>query len=152
MLVKVNEDSSIVFPYSRALAVKDYPNVSMPISMTAELWAEFGVFPVTVLSATSYDPNTHSMVRDAIPTFNQETQNWELGYQLNALTEEEVARKTETAKESARNMRDDLLRETDSWALSDRTMSQDQIQYRQALRDIPAQQGFPFNIEWPIKP
>lgn len=24
--------------------------------------------------------------------------------------------------------------------------------YRQALRDIPAQAGFPWNVQWPIKP
>ena len=28
----------------------------------------------------------------------------------------------------------------------------DWAQYRQALRDIPQQEGFPFNVEWPKKP
>jgi hypothetical protein len=49
----------------------------------------------------------------------------------------------------ARNL---LLAETDYWALSDRTMTQEQIDYRQALRDVPQQEGFPANITWPTKP
>ena len=48
--------------------------------------------------------------------------------------------------------RDLLLSETDVWALSDRTMTAEQTAYRQALRDIPSQAGFPTNITWPTKP
>ena len=36
--------------------------------------------------------------------------------------------------------------------LSDRTPSEEIIAYRQALRDIPSQEGFPNNITWPMKP
>ena len=49
-------------------------------------------------------------------------------------------------------MRNDLLAETDVWALSDRTMTAEQTAYRQALRDIPDQAGFPTDITWPTKP
>lgn len=45
-----------------------------------------------------------------------------------------------------------LLEETDVWALTDRTMTAEQIAYRQALRDITDQAGFPDDITWPIKP
>ena len=48
--------------------------------------------------------------------------------------------------------RRDLLLETDVWALSDRTMTVEQTTYRQALRDITGQDGFPTNITWPTKP
>ena len=51
-----------------------------------------------------------------------------------------------------RRMRDSLLSETDVWALSDRTMTAEQIAYRQALRDITAQAGFPEDPAWPTKP
>ena len=55
------------------------------------------------------------------------------------------------SEEDARKYRDDLLKETDVWALTDRTMTQEQIDYRQALRDFPQQEGFP-NVAFPIKP
>ena len=48
--------------------------------------------------------------------------------------------------------RDRLLKETDWWAGSDHTMSQEQSDYRVALRNVPQQEGFPFEITWPTKP
>ena len=54
--------------------------------------------------------------------------------------------------ESARQERDRLIASTDWWATSDRTMTAEQTAYRQALRDITDQSGFPTNITWPTKP
>lgn len=54
--------------------------------------------------------------------------------------------------EMQRRERDNLLKETDWWSCSDRTMTQAEIDYRQALRDVPQQEGFPVQITWPTKP
>lgn len=51
-----------------------------------------------------------------------------------------------------RSTRDALLAETDWWVLPDRTATQEQLDYRQALRDITAQDGFPESVTWPVKP
>ena len=51
-----------------------------------------------------------------------------------------------------RATRDDLLRATDHYGLSDVTMSEAMATYRQALRDVPQQEGFPGTITWPTKP
>lgn len=51
-----------------------------------------------------------------------------------------------------RIVRDTLLAATDVWALSDRTMTAEQTAYRQALRDITDQDGFPTAVTWPTKP
>jgi hypothetical protein len=51
-----------------------------------------------------------------------------------------------------RQARNEFLAETDVWALSDRTMTAEQTAYRQALRDITDQAGFPTDITWPTKP
>lgn len=51
-----------------------------------------------------------------------------------------------------RAKRDRLLAETDWWAVADRTMSDEQIAYRQALRDLPANTTDPANPVWPTKP
>lgn len=50
-----------------------------------------------------------------------------------------------------RNQRNDLLKETDVHALGDR-ITDEWRTYRQALRDVPSQAGFPDNITWPTKP
>jgi hypothetical protein len=44
------------------------------------------------------------------------------------------------------------LKATDWWGASDRTMTEEQTAYRQALRDITAQSGFPASVAWPTKP
>lgn len=51
-----------------------------------------------------------------------------------------------------RKERNTLLAETDWWAVSDRTMTQAEMDYRQALRNVPQQDGFPIDITWPTKP
>lgn len=48
--------------------------------------------------------------------------------------------------------RNRLLRETDYYALSDVTMSEDMKTYRQALRDLPANTSDPANPTFPTKP
>lgn len=55
-------------------------------------------------------------------------------------------------EEQIRSKRGNLIAETDWWATSDRTMTAAQIQYRQDLRDVPTQAGFPTNVTWPTKP
>jgi len=52
----------------------------------------------------------------------------------------------------ARSERDAKLTETDWMGMSDVTMSADWATYRQALRDVPAQSGFPNSITWPDEP
>tara|TARA_Y100000401_G_scaffold31496_1_gene23023 strand:- start:183 stop:683 length:501 start_codon:yes stop_codon:yes gene_type:complete len=56
------------------------------------------------------------------------------------------------AAEKNRLTRNNLLAETDWIGLSDVTMSSDWATYRQALRDVPSQSGFPHDITWPEKP
>ena len=56
------------------------------------------------------------------------------------------------AAEGVRTDRDSRLAKTDFHALSDTDMSEAMTTYRQALRDVPAQAGFPNEINWPTEP
>ena len=51
-----------------------------------------------------------------------------------------------------RSKRNDLLKATDHYGLSDVTMPDAIKTYRQALRDVPQQENFPSTISWPNKP
>ena len=53
---------------------------------------------------------------------------------------------------SVRQQRDALLTETDWAALSDSTLTTDMAAYRQALRNVPEQAGFPDTVIWPSRP
>ena len=69
-------------------------------------------------------------------------------------TEPPPTPKNNTSIESAKRIeRDRLLQQTDWMMFSDTaTPSQAWLDYRQALRDVPSQAGFPDNITWPSKP
>ena len=54
--------------------------------------------------------------------------------------------------ENIRNRRDNLIKESDWRAVSDRKLEPAWKRYRQALRDITKQEGFPHDVEWPVDP
>lgn len=56
------------------------------------------------------------------------------------------------AEKIVRADRDAILSSTDWWVLPDRTATQEQLDYRTALRNLPQQEGFPGTVSWPTKP
>ena len=60
----------------------------------------------------------------------------------------------EQLAEQVRAERDSLMRESDWTQLSDSPLcnNSDWLDYRQALRDVPQQAGFPENVVFPDKP
>jgi hypothetical protein len=68
------------------------------------------------------------------------------GYRAAEKTLEDLSREV-------RAIRDGLLRNTDKLGLTDRpAMSDEYVEYRQALRDITAQEGFPYTVSFPNIP
>lgn len=65
-----------------------------------------------------------------------------------------LADRTQTASARVRELRNTLLSATDwSQAADVPQATKDKwAPYRQALRDVPQQPGFPENIQWPAKP
>lgn len=60
----------------------------------------------------------------------------------------------EEKAEEMRSKRDSLIKESDWTQLHDSPLNGDEgwINYRQELRDVPQQQGFPEEIIWPTPP
>lgn len=60
----------------------------------------------------------------------------------------------EDAADAARDYRNALLEACDNMMVPDRpgVNVEAWMAYRQALRDVPEQEGFPINIVWPEKP
>lgn len=63
-----------------------------------------------------------------------------------------AAGENDRLSDEIRAKRNSLLAETDYLALSDTTLSSDMAAYRQALRDVTSQAGFPTSVTWPTKP
>ena len=70
--------------------------------------------------------------------------------------EQEVAYKARKDAEQAKSVRDDRnkrLTETDWTQVADAPVDKAAwATYRQALRDVPSQAGFPWDIQWPTQP
>jgi hypothetical protein len=84
------------------------------------------------------------------------------GAQVAFTAEEEAARDAEEqiwangandrAMAALREQRNRLLTDTDWWASSDLSITEDQTAYRQALRNLPANTANPTDITWPTEP
>lgn len=70
--------------------------------------------------------------------------------------EDKAATEAERLATEARAKRDRLLSATDWTQIPDAPLTTEQsaayAAYRQALRDVPQQAGFPRAIEWPVGP
>jgi hypothetical protein len=73
-----------------------------------------------------------------------------------AKTEEELQKQTEDRTNLERNFRDRLLSMSDWVVIKSVEVEVPELDswkiYRQALRDVPAQPGFPWTIDWPQSP
>jgi len=137
------------YPYSIGQLRKDNPQVSFPKNPTDALLASYNVSHVTATERPVYDPITQNL-SEGTPTLTAGvwTQVWVV---TEAMIDEVIQRTNDLAK-STRAQRDEFLRETDWMALSDNTMTPAWASYRQALRDITAQEGYPYSVIWPTKP
>ena len=153
--------------YSKDTKPDYYVNVGLPIGFTEETileyvnmhseeaelyWARLENSPkVSALTgevrervfepAPEYNPTTHKIEETLTETETTITHGWRVWEK----SEDEIA-------QDVRDKRDHLLKITDVWAYSDRTMSEAMTAYRQALRDIPSQDGFPTSVIWPVQP
>ena len=139
--VKTVNGEASVFPYDLRKLKNDNPTTSFPKEISTEVLEGYGVFPV-VENKPEFDTYVQELSAGTPTLSNGE---WQVDYTAINIPEED-------AKEVIRNARFEMLYETDWLALSDVVMSAEMVVYRQALRDIPQQEGFPFSVVWPIKP
>ena len=126
---------------------RDNPNTSFPKQIPNEMLASYDVYPYTVPDRPSYDGLTQLCVEG---TFEQDAQgNWALPWVTENKPQDE-------AESNIRRKRDRDLQECD-WVVvkhteANTTPPTEWVTYRQALRDITAQVGFPYSVTWPTKP
>lgn len=122
---------------------RDNPQTSFPKSIPDDLLASYGVYPYARPAAPNGDWLTSRVVDGS---FEQDADGkWSLPYVIVDLPREQ-------AEANIRAERGRLIADTDWMALSDNVMSAENAAYRQALRDVTSQGGFPYAVDWPIKP
>lgn len=117
--------------------------------LTDEVMQAIGVDPVFEGPQPSTSGPYEYVARQGVEMIGDK---WHTKYVVQTLDDEGKAAKDEETKKSVRADRNQRLAETDWRFRSDMTPSQVWKDYCQALRDVPAQAGFPHNVQWPNKP
>lgn len=151
MYVLVSGQNVIKYPYTFFDLMKDNPNTSFPLEATDELLAEWGVFTVTPTEKPQVTVNETGI--EDTPILDNNTSKWVQTWIVKQATSEEVLDRVLKKTSEIRKIRDDLLSGSDWTQVSDSPVNKEEWSlYRQALRDIPTQEGFPFNVVWPLRP
>lgn len=154
MFAKVTNGNVDQFPYTIGQLRRDNPTTSFPKSPSEELLSSYGVVSVVLRDMPSVDGRTQKAEQDKQPTLVSGV--WTLDWSVVYKTEEEIAEQDLQKAKSVRAVRDAKLADTD-WvvikAMETGTAVPEAIATeRQALRDITAQEGFPWTITWPEMP
>jgi hypothetical protein len=125
------------------------PNVSMPNILTDAVLASHGYFPVTPRGPV-FDPIAQNY-SEAAPVL--EDGSWVQSWAISPASDEEISQRTGELASNLREQRNALLSASDWTQVADAPVDQAAwATYRQALRDITAQEGFPHSVNWPVNP
>jgi hypothetical protein len=142
MFVKLIDGKPSKFPYTLGELRRDNPGTSFPDELSVSTLASYDVHPVIQTEAPSIDSKTHRTTQWVEFINSAWTQSW----QIQRLSEE-------AASTNIRAERNRRLADCDWTHLSDAPVDSTPWSiYRQELRDITKQVGFPWNVVWPEKP
>lgn len=135
------------YPVSEREIRVAHPNTSFPTPFRPPSGFEV-VFP-------SPQPTHNALtetVRETAPVLTSKG-HWEQRWEVVPLDQDVIDAKTEELAAAVRSTRNKRLAACDWTQLSDAQVNKDAwATYRQALRDVPAQPGFPFSVSWPSEP
>ncbi len=140
------------YPYPLQQLYEDNPGVYFPADLTDEILSAHNAARIVVMGQPDHDPITHR-VNEVTPTYSEARQRWEQSWQVIDRTAEEINSLTYAESKLVRKQRNDLIAACDWTQLPDSPVDKAEwATYRQALRDITKQPGFPLAVDWPTQP
>jgi hypothetical protein len=138
---------TLQYPVSIYTVRAENPNTSYPDSPS---FVPDGYAAVETTPLPDYDRNTQKVV--AMPPA-QVLSAWRQVWGVRELPADEQQKIRDAKATAVRKQRDALLAQSDWTLLPDAPVNAAAwASYRQALRDVPAQPGFPFDVIWPTAP
>ena len=132
---------------------RKFPNVSFQRNLENCDLSAFGVVTVQSTPSPNFDPNSQK-VEAADPVEIDGV--WQQAWSVIDLTAEEIQQRSDAKASEVRAIRDELLTASDWTQAADCELSDalkaEWVAYRQALRRVPEQDGFPSQVEWPVEP
>jgi hypothetical protein len=139
------------YPYSLSDIKIANLNTSFPSTISDVSMAEYGA--MRVFNTTPPELTDTQVLEENTPIFSNEDQRWTQVWQVRDMTSEEIQQRNDGKASEARIVRNEKLAESDWTQLSDSNVDKSAwATYRQELRDIPSQPGFPLEVVWPTQP
>jgi hypothetical protein len=136
MFVKLVNGIAERYVFNGEKLKKEFPSMSFPKNLTAEVLANFDIYPAVLGTVPDHNPRTQRIYTEETGTLVDGV--WTLPYVVVEKTAEEIEAYDDWVVTKALETGTDIPAD---WAA-----------YRQALRDITAQEGFPNTIDWPESP
>lgn len=145
MEIRIRESGQVMYESEfRAL----FPNTSLPL-LTEAVLNELGAD--VILEGAQAQPTRYQIgFRDGV---EQVDGKWFTKYSVSDLDADGIAAKDAEQAKSVREQRNRLIAECDWTQVADSPVDKAEwATYRQALRDLTLQAGFPFDVTYPTKP
>lgn len=126
-----------------------HPNTSFPPQLTVELLDSFGADPV--LNGPQAQPTRYQVAfRDGVEEINGQ---WFTKFSVADMDADAIASLDASQADSVRAERNRKLTASDWTQVEDAPVDKAAwAAYRQGLRDVPSQAGFPWDVTWPVEP
>lgn len=150
MYAKINNGLVEKYPYTIGELRRDNPQISFPFQIPPEVLEEHGVVRVEETDAPTVDATQELIKQEPQYVDGRWIQTWS----VRDKTPEEIESLRQIKADEVRMSRNSMLSSSD-WTQAkdiDDSVSSLWVPYRQQLRDITEQPGFPFNINWPVAP
>lgn len=157
---EVQGSTLIRFPYTEGSLQEDNPYTRFPAGFDlATVFAKtalavengYTLAGVRYLEEPAHDARIEKAVQNTAP--HLQDGEWVLGWTVSTRSQEEVAAADAAKSSEVRADRNTRLTACDWTQVADAPVDKTAwATYRQALRDVPSQSGFPWNVTWPSEP
>ena len=136
------------YPYTLTDLRRDNPQTSFGRTISEDTASAFRCVPVTQVTPPA-DDHTKNFERSAQLVDGA----WQEQWIESDATSEQITQRTTLKANDVRTERNEKLAATDWTQLADQSsIAANWTAYRQSLRDVPSQSGFPFTVTWPSEP
>ena len=148
---KIQDGALVEYPYTVEQFRAANPNTSYPANMPDDVLEGYGIYAVTESDKPTYNERTQKISLSNTPALTDGS--WKLNWSVTDKNETEIAEYDADQSAQKRNERNARLSICDWTQVADAGVDKAAwATYRQALRDVPAQDGFPYTITWPTEP
>lgn len=134
------------YPFTVQELRRRHRNVSFPVPIPEETLNSFGVYSVATTPRPLFDSLTSTM--RTIAVCNDEGV-WEQAHTVVRLSEEQTKENVKSrARDELAETNDDLM----FYLEQNLPIPEDLVAFRNYMREIESQEGYPYDLDWPTKP